>query len=396
MLFRKCKSALLIFLIVSISFTLYIPKVKAQQQECCEQTKDGAFCVYTDVSNCVGQNHAPAFCEDTSFCTLGCCFDSDTGECFSNTAQSECRSLEGTWEASANCNEVAQCATGCCQLNNQAFLSTLTKCKQVASQFSGTEPNFDASIQDEFSCVNSVRSAETGCCVQEDSCSFITRSECGLGESALPIATGEEVEEEIIPDENKAIGFYPGTLCSLDSLGCDAVKQHNLGCYQGDVYWFDSEGNPENVFLGEAGEGKTRSYNNGRTLTDPGCIASPNDPNCGNCEYSEGTLCAEKDDGPTCIDLDCRETQSFEFATDAGGSKQLGQSWCIYDGPIGSGQDRPGSRHFRASCINGEETIEACADFREEFCTQSYANGEPMTEYGSFLQKATSIFPAQI
>jgi len=397
MSFVKLKATFMIVLLIFISFSLYIPRVSAQQQECCERTKDGAFCVYTDISNCEGPNHAPAFCEDTSFCTLGCCFDSDSGECFSNSAKSECDNIGGTWDSTQSCSQVSQCSIGCCQLNNQGFLSTLTKCKQVSSQFSDTEPNFDASIQDEFSCVNSVRSQEQGCCVTPDSCTFTTRSECGQQQINPSEALGEEVPGEDLTGQQiasgKAIGFHPDTLCSLDSLGCTAAKQHSLGCFNEDVYWFDSEGNQENVFLGDSGPQKRAAYNNGRVLDDPGCQATPNDPNCGNCDYTQGTICSDKDGEPRCEDINCKDTTRFPNSPDSGSSKELGDSWCIFDGPVGFGQDRPGSRHFRASCINGEEVIEPCQDFREEFCTQAISQGQQTNQFGSIYQALTQNLP---
>jgi len=402
MSFIKLKALYMIVLITFFTLAIYTPQAEAQQQECCERTRDGAFCLYTDASNCEGPNHAPAFCEDTSFCTLGCCFDSNSGECFSNTAKSECDQLGGTWDSSQSCAEVAQCSIGCCQLNNQAFLSTLTKCKQVSSQFSDTEPNFDAGIQDEFSCLNSVRSQELGCCVTENSCGFTTRSQCSQQERN-PIEEAQLEEEppadditgaQIQDTTNNAVGFHPGVLCSLDSLGCTAAKQHHLGCYQGDVYWFDSEDNPENVFLGDSGTQKRSSYNNGRILQDPGCTARPNDPECGNCDYPSGTICSEEGRDPRCIDLNCQDTTNFANSPDSGSSKNLGESWCVFDGPVGFGQDLPGSRHFRAACINGEEIIEPCRDFREEFCTQSMSNGRQTNQYGSFYNAITQNFPA--
>jgi len=385
----KGKALFMIVLIAFTSFTFYIPDIRAQQQECCERTRDGAFCMYTDASQCDPPfKKAPAFCEDTSFCTLGCCFDSDSGECFSNTAYSECTQLDGTWKAGA-CTDTPQCSVGCCQLENQAFLSTLTKCKQVVSQYSDSEPDFDASIQDEFTCVNSVLSAEQGCCVKEDSCSFTTRADCGLLEPRP--TTGNETNKG--PEtQDKSVGFYPEILCSSDSLVCTGAKQHHLGCYNEDVYWFDSESNRENIFLGYSPDAKRESYNNGKVLEEPGCVASPYDPRCGNCDYTKGTLCAEVDGNPTCIDLNCKDITPFPHAPDVAGSKELGESWCIFDGPVGFAQDTVGSRHFRGVCINGEEVIEPCRDFREEFCTQSVSGGEPMTQFGSFYQKITSLF----
>ena len=391
----KEKAMFLIFLIVVSSFSFVnIPETKAQQLGCCEKTKGGEFCQYTDLDNCdPNPNYlkTPATCEESSFCVLGCCFDSDSGECFKQTSKAECERKEGTWENSPTC-EIQQCQVGCCQLSNEAFISTLTKCKQITSQYENVELKFDASIQDEFSCVNSVRTGDFGCCVRaEGDCSFSTRAECGL-ESIRP-----ELDEEgnpIAGSQTSEAAFYEGALCSDDALKCNAAKQQKLGCYNEDVYWFDSEGNPENVFLGESAEAKSRSYNNGRVLEEPGCVASPGDNNCGNCDYTDGTICGEENGKFRCIDLTCEDTTKSSFGPDAtGGDKDNGESWCIYDGNVGFGRDTVGSRHFRGVCLNGEEVIEPCRDFREEYCTQSFSNGEATTDYGSINKLFTENLP---
>ena len=382
------KALFLIFLIVISSFTIInIPDVGAQQQVCCEKTKSGEFCQYTDVSQCDPSGlNTPATCEAASFCKLGCCFDSSTGECFKQSSRSECQLKDGVWEESPTC-EIQQCNIGCCQINNQAFISTLVKCKQVTSQYPNVQTTFDSSIQDEFSCVNSVRSGELGCCVKaEGECSFTTRTECGL----------ESSRGEVGQNESKQIAgaFYAGTLCSNDKLKCNAAKQQKLGCYNEDVYWFDSCGNPENVFLGVTDEAKQRSYNRGLALEESGCVAKPGDTNCGNCDYTQGTLCGEKDGEFFCRDLNCKETTKNDKSPDATGrAKKLGESWCIYDGPVGFGRDYVGSRHFKASCINGEEVVEPCRDFREEYCTQSYSQGTATTEIGSLYRLLTENVP---
>ena len=37
--------------------------------------------------------------------------------------------------------------------------------------------------------------------------------------------------------------------------------------------------------------------------------------------------------------------------------------------------DTVGSRHWRHICINGEEIVEPCKDYREEYCTQMDITG---------------------
>ncbi len=461
----KQKAILMIFLIVfsTLSFPSFAPKVKAQEnKECCEKTTSGDFCVYTDSSQCdQTKQHALTTCENTDYCSLGCCFDSDSGECFNNVANSECKSAGERTFQKGDCSQIAQCSVGCCQLSNQAFISTLTKCKQVTSQYPNVEMKFDPGIQDEYTCLSSVKSGVKGCCVQaRGQCSFTTAEECGIQKTlppspeqqspgfencipknsivdtslnqqccsglepvqistdpnAKPVCKKSSTETTTSPtssstsqsnqisgqavanfNQNTEVqektGFFEGYLCSNDELPCEVAKLHHLSCYNEDVYWFDSGNNPENVFLGNSQEKKSLSYSQGRVLQDPDslCTASPNDENCGNCDYTQGTLCGEKDGEFICEDLNCKDTTKDNNSPDAsGGSKELGESWCLYDGPIGpdeygAPQDRAGSRHFRASCINGEQIIEPCKDFREELCTQSYSNDQSTTGEGTSL-----------
>ena len=545
---QKQKAIFMLFLIVLSAFYLpnFTKEVKAQEnKECCEKTVSGDFCVYTSASQCdKTKQHSLTTCENTDYCSTGCCFDSDSGECFNNVANSECKGQDERTFQVGECSQIPQCSIGCCQLSNQAFISTLTKCKQVTSQYPDVTMKFDPGIQDEYTCLASVHSGVKGCCVQaQGQCSLTTAEECGIQKTLPPppeqqvpgfetcISEGSIVDSskgeqccqglesvQISPDPNakpvcrmsaatdtfppqitiqspqgtvtqlsttvqiltnkaancrydtqdksfdqmsslfsttggtshsvfisnlingnsynyyvrckdpqnnienpsstvitfnvntqsitgqailnfdpnappeEKTGFFEGYLCSNDELPCDVAKLHNLGCYNEDVYWFDSGNNPENVFLGNSETQKEKSYNKGRILENIDNICTnPDDENCGNCDYTLGTLCGEKDGEFLCKDLNCKDTTSDQNSPDAtGGSKELGQSWCLYDGPVGQDemgapQDRVGSRHFRAACINGEELVEPCKDFREELCTQSYSNGVSTTGEGTSL-----------
>ena len=187
-------------------------------------------------------------------------------------------------------------------------------------------------------------------------------------------------------------GFYRNTLCSNDKLQCGCAKQHHTECYQGRVYWYDSCGNRENVYDAN----KAKSYNNGFVLpVASSCTAKANDPKCGNCDYSHGTLCGQAplDINPSfgdlaCIDLNCENAYDDKISPNAGGDKKHGESWCIYDKFPGNGRDRPGARHYRHLCIAGEEMVEPCADFRDQICIQGVIGKEIFETQASFnLQK---------
>src|SRR3989338_6970172 len=106
--FRELKAGIQIFLIVFSVFSIYglfnsenvkAQELNAEQKVCCEKTKTGDLCGYTDESNCDPSfRKAATACEQTSFCKLGCGYDSLEGECFKNTPKAKCE-LEGncTW-----------------------------------------------------------------------------------------------------------------------------------------------------------------------------------------------------------------------------------------------------------------------------------------------------------
>ena len=303
----------------------------------------------------------------------------DRGRCFKNTVYSECKAQNMTWIADPNC-ELPQCEKGCCILGDQAFFVTKVRCKQITSLYPELTMVFKDDIKSEKECVDAVRALDKGCCVKEDgTCIFTTRENCDAEVIVAPLEEGKKYGP----------GFYKNVLCSNDKLPCQCARQQKIGCVPGkdEVYWFDSCGNPENIY----DSNRERSYNNGYVLPkEESCkLKGPEDPNCGNCEYASGTICGKDVNGVmpigeyTCRNINCETTYKDDSSPYAdGGLKKNGESWCVYDGSVGHGRDLVGSRHYRHMCINGEEIVEPCRDFREEFCLQNTRtlNGESYTE----------------
>ncbi|MFH1971923.1 MAG: LysM peptidoglycan-binding domain-containing protein [archaeon] len=347
-----------IILIICILIVLLVSSVSALNA-CCEVTRDGEYCRYADESECASDSQAAyATCEQTSYCQTGCCYSSDSGLCYKNTAKARCEEEEGsTWVDSANC-EIEQCDLGCCVLADQAFFVTEVKCKETASQFEDLEINFDNDIATEYECLESVKNQDWGCCVEGDDYEFTTRDNCGSASSEVTVDFVEE-------------GFHQGMLCSNDLLSADCAKQQYTGCYEGKVYWYDSCGNRENIYDVD----KTASFNDGYILEDGSCtLNSAYDSSCGNCDYPTGTVCGSDvgNDMPvgefTCVDINCYDTYDDDVSPATGGDKLNGESWCVYDSFTGEARDAVGSRHYRYLCINGEEVVEPCTDFREQIC----------------------------
>ena len=359
----KIKTAFLITLILfSLSFT-FAAEI-SEPSYCCERTLLGASCINTLQDECNPKfKSSPTSCETTSYCKLGTCYDSEEGLCMENVPQQICSDSGGTWDE-READEVPQCQLGCCIIADQAAFVPLVRCKHLSTLF-GVETNYDTSINSELECIATAQSQDMGACVFEEDfqrvCKFTTRADCGAD------VTVEDLEElnstEITNTQNRR--FYKDFLCSAEELNTQNAKQVTTGCYQGDVYWFDSESQRENIYSSDS----DASYNNGR-VADPDEICDPNgdgNNNCGNCEYLLGTRCSPEDNILTGVAHSCKKIE----CTDREGNKRLnGESWCVNDGIIGNGTDRVGSRYYREICIDGKVRVEPCSDFRNEICIE--------------------------
>ncbi len=327
-----------IFLLL-IFASLILVNFASAELVCCEKTISGDTCQYVDNSQCdASGKSAPTNCVFTSFCKPGCCFNLNDGRCYANMPLASCVNTEGnSFGDEPTCN-LPQCDVGCCIIGNEASLITQTRCKKETSNYPDLQMVFKENIKDEAECVALARSSEKGCCVvNSDSCTYTTRANCEL-------KTGT--------DEG-APGFFKDRYCSDQELICDCVSHQKKGCLPGsdDVYWFDSCGNPEDVAQ--------------------------------DCDYvNEQTTCGvDSNENYKCLDLSCKAEYDLSYLTDSGKLSRWksegnviknGESWCEYDTDlVGFGRDVPGSRYYRGVCINNKILVEACKDYREEFCISS-------------------------
>lgn len=369
--FLKEKASFMSLVIICAVFSIYlINPVLADDTSgggenlgCCERTTSGESCRYTDVDGCDSDFKVGEFqrCEDTSFCKVGCCV-SPEGSCSKQVSKSTCESAgrEYFWDPNADCS-LPRCEKGCCVLGGaECSLSTEKKCSELTSRFEGLEFDFRSSINNEPDCTAVCKQQDDGCCVRDDgSCTKTTRGMCGLS------------------DGSGSTGFYKDAFCSNDALNrlCDPDCVLHAGgrhCVEGleDVYWFDSCGNREEVVKG-----------------DDSIPWSDNLARDGDCDYATGTLCSEKTDSEHesayCKNLNCRKSDleteeyannhytTFDGLSDDAFARYNGESWCVYDSRPEPGLSTVGSRQWRHICVNGEETVEPCKDYREEFCFQA-------------------------
>ena len=353
---------ILLFLIV-IVISLNLFSVNAiENTVCCEKTQSGLYCQDVPSSECApNSRQVPTSCQSTSYCKPGTCYDSVEGTCLDNTPQIVCNSNNGTWSEI----KPAQCGLGCCVLGDQAAFVSLVRCKRL-SGFLGLQTNFKKEITNEVQCVLSVQSQEKGACVYdfefERACKFTTREEC-LGNNAGN-STGGNGE------------FFAGKLCTAEELGTKCGPTKETLCIPGkdEVYFKDSCGNPANIY--DASKINDKEYWANVKDKSEACNPSGSNANsasCGNCNYPLGSFCRETTSESAkasygnfiCQDLNCKKTQN-------GQSYKHGESWCVYDdaGSQGESDNSVGSRFYKHICINGEEVLEQCADFRQEECVE--------------------------
>ncbi|MBU1136143.1 MAG: hypothetical protein KJ559_01395 [Nanoarchaeota archaeon] len=382
----KSKINLIFTGIFLIAFILLFSAIVFAQgvNYCCEKTSYGAWCQEDSQEECdSAYRNAPTSCESTSFCKLGCCYDSSEGTCMESTPQKVCQDSKGTWTESKEC-EIPQCNLGCCVLGTQASFVTLTRCKKLSSLY-GLTTDFRTAIGSELECISLASLSDEGACVleidYERTCTFTSRQGC------KSMQEGSQLKNGTITGN---ITFYKNLLCSDEELGTNCGPTEQTTCVEGkdEVYFVDSCGNTANVYDSE--KVKDKSYWKEKIPKSESCgvgSANTNSRDCGNCNYFDGSICKDykkiSSRRPTygnfiCSDLNCDASETSDKKP-----HKHGESWCSTD----AYPDAPGSRYFRHLCMNGDEIIEPCADFRQEICIQDAIQ----TAKGDFSQAACRV-----
>ncbi len=366
-------------LILTIGLFLFVISISISSAVnatvCCEKTISGLYCQDVPSEQCDSNSlQVPTACDSTSYCKAGTCYDSTEGTCSGNTPRLVCENSGGSWSEESP----AQCELGCCTLGDQAAFVSLVRCKRLSS-FLGLQINYNKAIKSEVQCVLSVQNQDKGACVFESdfetTCRMTTRSECNSINS-----TG-----------STSIQFYKGKLCTSPEFGTNCALTRKTICVPGkdEVYFVDSCGNPANIY--DASKVDDKDYWSNIKDKSESCNSASGNANsaaCGNCNYPLGTICRQADEtNPNygdyiCADLNCKDTQN-------GKSYKHGESWCIYndEGTQSKGDNAVGSRFYKHICINGEEVLEQCADFRQEECIEDSIE----TSVGPFAQAACRV-----
>jgi len=369
----KREIGILVLVFIFVFSTAFV-SAETNATVCCEKTKSGLYCQNVAEDQCATSNSAPTACESTSYCRPGVCYNSNEGTCLDNTPEVVCNNNNGIWSK----DQPAACDLGCCILGDQAAFVSLTRCKYLSSTL-GLNTNYNKNIKDEVSCVLSVSNQDKGACVFDyefqRTCKFTTREQCKIGFNNTGVA-GQ---------------FFKDKLCSAPELETNCAPSKKTSCAPGkdEVYFVDTCGNIANIY--DASKINDQEYWSNLKTKDESC--NPNSPNanskaCGNCNYLGGSYCRPSDETEAnygdyiCQDLNCKDTQN-------GNDYKHGESWCVYndEGENDVGSNAVGSQFFKHICVNGEEILETCADFRQQECV------EDKIEYtgGTFSQAACRV-----
>ena len=370
-----------LFSIIVISLTHTVKA--ADVSYCCEKTVDGALCQNAPLTSCDtsnGLSAQPTSCNQTSYCQLGTCVDSNQGMCLPNTPKQECETNGGYWTTDSP-DTIPQCSYGCCLYGDQSALVTQARCTTLGSM-TGQKVNYRSDITDELTCLASANSDAKGACVYEESsgtksCKLTTKSECNnLGFSS----------------SYNNVTFNEGYLCSAQFLGtiCGPSKKTTCDPASSEVYFEDTCGNLANVY--DASKINDEQYWTKIVKPSDSCGTDSANGNadsasCGNCNYLAGSMCKPyvrgENQKPTfgdnvCADLGCKTgTLAQDFYKEYGRYPYHGESWCATSNKEGVKGFNVGTESYTLSCYDGEVMQEGCSigNNRNLICKSDVSNG---------------------
>jgi len=342
-----------------------LPMVSAQDEVCCERTNNGLWCEDSVQTNCdPGYSITPTSCNQSGWCEKGCCYNPSEGFCIENTYEGSCG---GEWQE-GDCQNLLSCKKACCTYGGQSTWTTERECEIIA----GNHPDraWDTTIQSEVQCILVAETQGVGACVRDTGdgkiCRFVPEAEC----------VGDDIE------------FSENYLCTHPDLDVNCSMTQETTCVDGkdEVYFKDSCDNIANIY--DASRVNDAEYWKMKIPKKDSCNFGDLNGNmesktCGNCKYVDGSTCSSAENidpnhgDNMCKDLSCEVEIEGEDLI-----KQNGESWCSFDGAIGVGtvygeniaRDIVGSRYWRHVCLDGEERIEPCADYRNEVCSMGTDN----------------------
>ena len=390
---KKGKRLLIVGMIFLIS--VFLIAFASASPVCCEKTKTGLWCQFTDEANCDSSyNAVPYSCEATSYCKLGTCINSNEGTCLP-TAEVVCDNAGGYWDGRAR-DEIPQCQLGCCILGESVAFITQTRCEKFSSIY-GLTTDFRGDIKTELACLSSANPSVKGACTYGEpfarKCELITKKECTDLQANSAFSNVE---------------FHEGYLCSAEVLETTCGKKGGTTCGDnGKVYFLDTCGNLANVY--DASLIDNENYWTYIQEPSSSCTieAAKGSASCGNCDYYAGSTCKPVRSGESvsygdniCRDLDCKDYRNSGEGFSGSNYPIHGEAWCAdssgtdtiiverdSEGNIidtSGSEDHtkynlPGSQYFVKECWEGEVSVKENCDIsaeggRGKVCVQSEIN----------------------
>ena len=312
----KHEKGISVFLISVIIFSFFniiaiAPKeVSADVQYYCIQTKENSetgtkdYCVPGERSVleplCEG-SVSMGNPEDNPMCQLGTCIPADGGVCLSNIAKLECESNGGTFSTQAK-ESVPQCQLGCCITGGICTIKEKNEC--VGEHNTG--------ITTQTQCTSSCVPPQMGCCEMIGECAYTYSDQCDSGT------------------------FHEGDYCNAITSCAARADTHAIqacGNAQGieelnsqhKVYWYDSDGNredlvqdcgyPDSTCVDSDGFGGTESA----TCEPTGCLLEGECPSCDIQEFSNGdSICLNLYEGNFFNDARSKGLNEYILSCEAG------------------------------------------------------------------------------
>jgi len=324
---------------------------------CCPEANNGAICQdmnKLDAGMCK-TSLAPTSCDLYDPCKKGCCYNPSEGLCSPNSPKDKCENNGGNWSNDATCESQSQCALGCCVLGTQAPMVTGRQCTKLSNEY-GLTKKWEA-IDEEKGCTGYTNLDDEGACVMKEGeyapfdCTFGTKKEC--------LAKNGEFSKDFL-----CTNIDLNTLCVPTTGG-----KFKTSCVEDKdkIYFIDSCGNKANIY--DSSRANDPEYWKTFIPNSQSCASTPNSASCGNCDILAGSTCEQyrvgRDAKPDMGESICRDLNCNAYG------KKHGESWCVgeYDTSV-FGVAPVGSRWFKAICMDGEVTVEQCADFNQEICVQ--------------------------
>lgn len=423
---RNLIFGILVLLVIATSFFLET-NVSAQTSTVCAVQSNEGICQDVDPSQVTpgSETYTTSCSQGPGQCKRGTCVDTNLGTC-TESSFAACNPAAGGEFYDTSPANTPVCNTGCCIVGTSGSVTTRAHCDELGLAYPGAR-DFIESVTNDLACTVLAAPILEGACVYSTAtaktCEFLTQENCLDRKQTNPdaafyatwLCTNENLASEGVNCRKTEL-----TMCVT---GKDAVYFRDSCGNPANIYdsTVRNDANREKVYW---------NYVVGTNDIPFPAIATPGSTTNGYCDHPSST-CAlynsaiDTDGAPVlgdyiCRDLRCKSGDFVpEFQAKYGRTPVNGETWCArtdignFDGMVfGSNaglideskvpvlsengtpildatgatilteapatlfssivknQSLPGARDFVLGCHNGRVTVEMCADYRNEICSQ--------------------------